>query len=63
MIKVLVKDRSPDRSYFREFFYTHTAKTWLLLSGYLPLSAEEDGEDQIYVNHYTGSTAKIRGTK
>lgn len=54
MVKVSLESRNkaPDS---RTFYYMHTAKTWLLLAGYLPSESDES----IYINLYTRDTAHV----
>lgn len=57
---VTVKVYSPNlTSQNHDFYFSHTAKSWLLLSGFLP--TEEN--DHKFVQPYTGAVAYMEMSK
>ncbi len=56
MTVITITARHLDQSQTREFTYHHSATTWLLLSGFLPLSEKPTQ----YLNPYTGEVADIQ---
>lgn len=43
----------------RHFTYTHNARSWLLLAGYLPVLPSEGDHPTDFINPFLGSTATL----
>ncbi len=59
MSTVTVKHPHSNLPEVRQFTYTHNARSWLLLAGYLPLLPQGETTDEEYEQPYTGSTAVL----
>jgi hypothetical protein len=58
MVIVTVDDRQKTTE-THEFFFLHSAKSWLILAGYLPTEAD----DKEFVHVFTRYTARIKVIK